>query len=277
MYEFFSRTSPLVLIGCGRMGGAMALGWLKAGVAPDAIYVVAPSAREGRLPGVPAENYLADASELNEDVIPRAMILAVKPQMMDNVLPLLKNKVGADTLVISVAAGVTLAQMERGIGAEAVYVRSMPNTPAAVGAGITGMTAGPDIKEEDKILARELLTATGPTVWVEDEAMMNAVTGVSGSGPAYVFYMVECMAAAGVRNGLPEDVAMQLARQTVIGAGRLMDADEDVPADELRRRVTSPGGTTAAGLNVLMHDQGLGELMFNTVTAARKRGEELAG
>lgn len=277
MKNAFSSDTPLILVGCGHMGRAMAQGWLAAGLAPGALHVVDPVAQAGVLPGVPAENYVTSLEQLTSGLKVRAIILAVKPQSMEAVLPLLADLLDRETLVISIAAGVTLDQMARGIAAEAVLVRAMPNTPAAVGAGITGLTAHPSIKDDQRELARALLSATGPTVWVDLEEQMNTVTAVSGSGPAYVFHLVECMAAAGVREGLSEDVAMQLARQTVIGSARLMEAEADVPAVELRRRVTSPGGTTAAALAVLMDTGGMSDVMRAAVKAARKRGEELAG
>lgn len=277
MHDIFSKDTPLVLVGCGNMGGAMAEGWLAAGLSVDALIIADPTVSEGRIEGVPASNYLDSVTDLAEGTLPRAVVLAVKPQIIDKVLPALTSLVSGDTLVISVAAGVTLEQMQRGIGTDAVYVRTMPNTPAAVGAGITGLTADAGISPENRALACELLASTGATVWIADEALMDAVTGVSGSGPAYIFHMVESMAAAGAAQGLPADVAMQLARQTVIGAARLMEAQPEVPADELRRRVTSPNGTTAAALDVLMGDEGQKPLMSKAVAAATKRGKELAG
>jgi len=277
MKDAFSPEKPLVLVGCGHMGHAMAVGWLKAGLDPAALHVVDPHAAAGAVPPLSEVHLHGALEQLERGLMPRAIILAVKPQIIDGVLPLLAPLVSSETLVVSIAAGVTLDQMARGIDAEAVLVRAMPNTPAAVGAGISGLTAGDDISEGHKELARVLLTAMGPTVWLEHEDMMNAVTAVSGSGPAYVFHLVECMAAAGTREGLPEDIAMQLARQTVIGAARLMDVEEGVSAADLRRRVTSPGGTTAAALAVLMHEGAMPALMLDAVKAARMKGEELAG
>jgi pyrroline-5-carboxylate reductase len=277
MRKDFTPENALVLVGCGHMGRAMAQGWLKAGLDPKALFIADPVARQGSVDSVPAANYIPSLDLMPSGTQVRAVVVAVKPQIMDKVLPSLTGVINGATLIISIAAGVTLAQMARGVGADAVYVRAMPNTPAAVGAGITGVTAGPSISDADKILARELLTATGPTVWISDEDQMNAVTAVSGSGPAYVFHLVECMAAAGARQGLPEDVAMQLARQTIVGAARLMEAEADVSAADLRRRVTSPGGTTAAALEVIMHTGGMPDLMLKAVEAATKRGEELAG
>jgi pyrroline-5-carboxylate reductase len=280
MKNNFSPTCPLVLVGCGRMGHAMAVGWLRAGLDPNALYIVdpdAPSLDTATLPGVPDSNLMIALGMLDKTLDIRAIILAVKPQIMEGILALLAPLVGPRTLVISIAAGVTLGQMARALGTKALLVRAMPNTPAAVGAGITGITARADMDDTDKQLAHFLLGATGATVWIEDESLMNMVTAVSGSGPAYVFHMVECMAAAGVRGGLGEETAMQLARQTLIGAARLMAVEADVPAAELRRRVTSPGGTTAAALDVLMAKDGLADLMVQAIEAARRRGEDLAG
>ncbi|SDE69139.1 pyrroline-5-carboxylate reductase [Kordiimonas lacus] len=277
MVQHFSETSPLVLVGCGHMGRAMAQGWLRAGVPADHLYIVDPQAAPESLPGSKADHFVASAGFLPKGMKARAIVMAVKPQIMNDALPLMAPFIGDGTVVLSVAAGVTLDQMARGTGGKGTCVRVMPNTPAAIGQGISGLTAGSGISEDDRALALELMGATGEAVWIEREDQMDAVTGVSGSGPAYVFYMVECLAAAGVREGLPEDTAMALARQTVIGAGHLMDAETDVEAAELRRRVTSPGGTTAAALNVLMRADGLGQLMSDAVSAARKRGAELAG
>lgn len=274
--QSFSETAPLVLIGCGNMGQAMAAGWLRAGLAPEHFFAVDPFAEPSCLPTVPGDHFVQSAEALPNGLEARVVVLAVKPQMMDETLAQIAPLVGEGTMVMSVAAGVTLHQMQCGIGGRGTYVRVMPNTPAAIGAGISGITADAGASAADKDLARILMRAVGETVWVEEEALMDSVTAVSGSGPAYVFHMVECMAAAGVREGLPEDDAMALARQTIIGAAKLLDAQPDTPAAELRRRVTSPGGTTAAALDVLMQaGSGLGELMSRAVTAARKRGEEL--
>ncbi len=278
MKQYFSEESPLVLVGCGNMGRAMAEGWLAAGVPAEALFVIDPMAKPGALPDVPASNYAGSAAAVPEGLKARVIIAAVKPQMFADVLPGLQPLVGDKTVLISVAAGITLANMKEYLGVPAALVRAMPNTPASVGAGITGVTATPDVSDVDKELALALMASTGAAVWVDDEGLINSVTGVSGSGPAYIFNVVEAMAAAGVKEGLPEEDAMKLARQTVIGAARLMEANPDVPAAELRRRVTSPGGTTAAALAVLMNEEdGLGPLMARAVNAARRRGEELAG
>jgi len=276
--DAFTPGNPLVLVGCGHMGRALASGWLKAGLNPDALYVVDPGANAEVLPQVPSDHFTTSIDQLGNGINTGAVILAVKPQTMDGILPQLAALVDQTTLVISIAAGVTLGQMVRGLNGRAVSVRAMPNTPAAVGAGITGLTAVENITDQQKQQACDLLSATGHTVWIESEDQMNMVTALSGSGPAYVFYLVEAMAAAGVRGGLSEDIAMQLARQTVVGSAHLMDVEKGVPAADLRRRVTSPGGTTAAALNVLMQKEGgMASLMQKAIEAADKRGAELAG
>ncbi len=277
MQHAFTQSNPIVLVGCGNMGRAMARGWLHSDIPANALFIIDPAIADNPLDGAVPQQCISSIDELPKNITAKAVILAVKPQVIDSVLPSVSGIVNEGSLVVSVAAGVTFAQMNRGITASAILIRAMPNTPAAVGAGITGLTAAGAIQLADKELALGLLSATGATVWIESEDQMNAVTAVSGSGPAYVFYMVECMAAAGVAQGLPEDVAMALARQTIIGAGQLMAADSDVPADELRRRVTSPGGTTAAALNELMQDGGLPALMEKAIKAANDRGAELAG
>jgi len=277
MQAIFSADNPLILVGCGHMGRAMAQGWLQSGLQATALYVADPAASASMLPEVPAANFVKAPSDLPHSMTARAIILAVKPQIMNKVLPSVTGVVGPETLVVSVAAGVTLAQMEAGIDKPAQYVRAMPNTPAAVGAGITGVTAANMIVENQEI-ALSLMAATGSSVWIEDESLMDAVTGVSGSGPAYVFHMVEAMAAAGEAEGLDASTAAALARQTIIGAGQLMAHEAAVDAAELRERVTSPGGTTAAALDVLMQEgDGLKSLMRQAVRAATKRGKELAG
>ncbi|MFT4014721.1 MAG: pyrroline-5-carboxylate reductase [Paracoccus sp. (in: a-proteobacteria)] len=255
----------LVLIGCGRMGGALLDGWLKTGLLPQSVHVVEPKPRPDLSAlGICVNGALPEA--------PAVLVIAVKPQMMADVLPRLK--VGADTLVVSVAAGVTMAAYERAFP-EAPIVRSMPNTPAAIGQGITAIIGNSRADAADLDLAQALLSAVGRVVRLRSEDQMDAVTALSGSGPAYVFHMIEAMAAAGVAEGLAPDLALELARATVAGAGALaVHADED-PA-RLRENVTSPGGTTAAGLNVLMNpENGLPPLMRATIAAAAERGREL--
>jgi len=281
MNDKFSHNNPVLLVGCGHMGSALALGWLKAGLDPDALNIVDPALGAGSLPGmlaeVPAANLATSIDALRVNFCPRAIVLATKPQLVADILPSIAGLANKDALVISIAAGITLAQLQEGLSTESALVRAMPNMPAAIGAGITGMAASADTSREQKQLAGALLSAIGETVWISSETLMDVVTAVSGSGPAYVFRLVESMAAAGVEQGLSEDVAMRLARQTVIGSAQLMASETEVQAAELRERVTSPGGTTAAALDILMQsDDGMDALMKKAIAAARKRGSELA-
>lgn len=262
---------PVMLVGAGKMGMALAEGWLDAGLPANNLVLIDPN------PGEAARAFAADNDLVihprAQGLVPNVLVLAVKPQIIGAVIEGLLPVIGPQTLVISIAAGVSIAKLSEGLGSGRV-VRSMPNTPAQIGKGITGAVAGPEVDRADRENANSLLAAAGPVVWFDAEGDLDAVTAVSGSGPAYVFNLVEAMAAAGVAQGLPEHVAMQLARQTVIGAAALMEADS-APASVLRQNVTSPNGTTAAALAVLMADDGLEPLMKRAVDAARKRSEEL--
>lgn len=261
---------PVVLVGAGKMGLALARGWMAGGLRPDRLVLVDPK---------PAEAAVAFATEhgvrLLESplgVLTHVLVLAVKPQIIGEVMAEIQPVVGGYTLVVSIAAGISLASLAEGLGTNRI-VRTMPNTPAQLGKGITGAVAL-TITEDDRLATDALLKAAGEVVWFEDEAMIDAVTAVSGSGPAYVFNMVEAMAAAGEKQGLTPEQAMQLARATVVGAAALLEADA-APASVLRQNVTSPNGTTAAALAVLMAPDGLGPLLDRAVDAARKRSEEL--
>ncbi|MFP9138316.1 pyrroline-5-carboxylate reductase [Devosia sp. XGJD_8] len=262
---------PVMLVGAGKMGLALARGWLDAGLPPSNLLLVDPN------PGDAARDLAEDYGlTLNSEAVglqPNVLVLAVKPQIADTVMATLAPVVGPQTLAISIAAGIDIARLSRGLGMGRV-VRTMPNTPAQIGKGITGAVAGPEVNAQDRDNAEALLRAAGPVVWFDDESQLDAVTAVSGSGPAYVFHLVEALAAAGKAQGLPDAIAEQLARQTVIGSAALLEADPATPA-VLRQNVTSPNGTTAAGLAVLMGDNGLTELIDRTVAAARQRSEEL--
>ena len=265
---------PIVLIGAGNMGGALLTGWLKNGVPGSLVIVVDPN------PSEPMRKMIAEAGASHVTGIPAGvtagvLFVAVKPQVMDAVLPPLKAAVGADTVVVSIAAGKTLASLETHLG-EAAMVRAMPNTPAMVGRGVTGAFANAKVGERQRQLVQNLLKVSGPVEWVPGEADIDSVTAVSGSGPAYVFYLVECMAEAGRKLGLQADLAMRLARETVAGAGELLHQSPD-DASRLRQNVTSPGGTTAAALGVLMAEDGMQPLFDAALEAARKRAQELAG
>ena len=265
----------LVLLGAGKMGGAMLEGWLKGGAEPGRIVAIDPSpppemtallARHGiRLN--PRIDSVADAEVL---------VIAVKPQLMEAALPAVVPLKSSKPLFLSVAAGKTIGYFEGHFGTDAAVVRTMPNTPAAVGRGITAMVGNANVTPQQAALARTLLGAVGDVVGVDTEALIDAVTGVSGSGPAYVFYLTECLARAGAALGLPEDLAARLARATVEGAGELMHRSDLSPAT-LRENVTSPAGTTAAALAVLMAADGLDPLMRGAVAAARRRAAELSG
>jgi len=262
---------PVMLVGAGKMGMALARGWLDAGLPGSSLVLVDPA------PSDAAKDLAADYElTIHAEAVglePNVLVLAVKPQIIGDVMEGLKQAVGPQTLVLSIAAGISIATLSAGLETERV-VRTMPNTPAQIGKGVTGAVAGPDVGTDDRAAVDALLSAAGQVAWFDAEGDLDAVTAVSGSGPAYVFNLVEALAAAGVKQGLPEHVAMQLARQTVIGAAALMEADP-APAGVLRQNVTSPNGTTAAALNVLMADDGLTPLMERAVDAARKRSEEL--
>ena len=262
---------PVMLVGAGKMGLALATGWLDAGMPPGNLVLVDPN--PGDAAKELAQDYELTISTEAVGLLPNVLVLAVKPQVIDGVLVSLLPVIGPHTLVISIAAGIDIARLSRGLGMGRI-VRTMPNTPAQIGKGITGMVAGPDVTAEGRAVAEALLLAAGPVVWLDAESQLDAVTAVSGSGPAYVFHLVEALAAAAKAQGLPDAIAEQLARQTVIGSAALMEADRSTPA-VLRQNVTSPNGTTAAGLAVLMGANGLTELVGRTVDAARVRSEEL--
>ncbi|MEO1687231.1 MAG: pyrroline-5-carboxylate reductase [Pseudomonadota bacterium] len=259
----------IVLLGCGKMGGAMLEGWLAGGLPPSRVCVIDPAPTD-RLQALAAEGLA-----LNPDALPRAdvCLLAVKPQFMADALPAVAALAAQGALFVSVAAGLTIRWFEAALGPASI-VRCMPNTPAAVGKGITALFANDAAGEAGLAAAETLLSAIGETVRLEAEGQMDAVTGVSGSGPAYVFHMIEALAAAGEAEGLSPDLAMKLARATVAGAGALAEAAEESAA-QLRINVTSPKGTTAEGLAVLMPE--LPDLMTRTVAAAAGRSRELAG
>jgi pyrroline-5-carboxylate reductase len=271
---------PIFLVGAGRMGGALLKGWLAQGIEPGRIFVQEPSptpeiaeflrsagVRTGAPPDMPAP--------------PEIIVLAVKPQSMDEVAGAIAPLAGPRTVVLSIAAGRTVASLAAHFTGAAI-VRAMPNTPAAIGRGISALYANAAVTADQAVLCEALMAAAGQTVWLDDEALMDAVTAVSGSGPAYVFLLAECLAEAGEAAGLSAELAAKLARATVSGAGELLARSDLSPAD-LRRNVTSSGGTTAAALRVLMGEDGAGEntrlrdLLRVAVAAAARRSRELAG
>ena len=258
----------LILLGCGNMGSALLTGWLKAGVPPSSVWVIEPN---------PTDWLIGLGTRLNEGLPEEAAValLAVKPQMMGKALPALQALGNGTTLFVSIAAGTTVASFEAALGAKTPVVRTMPNTPAVVGRGITAICRNGQVSDVDMDLARDLMSAVGQVVVLEREDLIDAVTAVSGSGPAYVFHLIEALAAAGEAEGLPADVAMHLARATVCGAGELAFQTVET-ASQLRINVTSPGGTTAAALAVLMDPEaGFPALLKRAVKAAADRGREL--
>jgi pyrroline-5-carboxylate reductase len=264
----------IALVGAGNMGGAMLGGWLAQGVSPGRITVIDPAPADAMREKL-EEQGVRCLGAAPEGFHPDVIVLAVKPQIMGKVLPGVRPMAGPGTLCISVAAGVTIAQLAEGLGANMAIIRAMPNTPALVSRGITVNCPNPHVTGRQRDQADMLMRATGKSEWVGDEALIDAVTAVSGSGPAYVFHLAECMAKAGEAAGLPGDLAMTLARQTVAGAGELLARSEETPA-RLRENVTSPNGTTAAALSVLMGDEAMAKLIANAVTAAKKRSIELS-
>lgn len=258
----------LVLLGCGKMGSAMLAGWLATGLPAGAVWVIDPN---------PSDWLRGQGVHVNADLPkdPAIVLVAVKPQMMDQALPVLKGFGNGGTLFLSVAAGTGIAYYEQVLGDETPIVRAMPNTPAAVSRGITAIIGNRVATAAQLDLAETLLSTVGQVVRLEDESQMDAVTAVSGSGPAYVFHLIETMAAAGASEGLAPELALHLARATVAGAGALAEAADETP-DQLRVNVTSPGGTTAAALEVLMDPQeGFPPLLKRAVKAAADRSREL--
>ncbi len=258
----------LVLVGCGRMGSALLAGWLEGGLPANAVWVLEPH---------PSDWLRGTGVQLNAGLppAPGAVLLAVKPQMMGAALPGLAALGGGGTLFVSIAAGTRIATFEAALGAGTPIVRTMPNTPAMVGRGITALVGNAFVAPDQLALARALMAAVGEVVDLGGEDQIDAVTAVSGSGPAYVFHLIEAMAAAGEAQGLPAGMAMRLARATVCGAGELAYRSDDSAA-QLRINVTSPGGTTAAALRVLMDEtEGFPPLLRRAVQAAADRGREL--
>jgi pyrroline-5-carboxylate reductase len=267
-----SRT--ILLVGAGKMGGALLEGWLALGLDPKYAAVLEPQpSRELTLLAARGLRLNAAASAIGET---SAVIIAVKPQVASEIVPTLASYVGAGTVVVSIMAGQTLGFLEQALSQRAGLVRAMPNTPAAIGRGITVAVPNLRVSGRQRELVHLLLSATGAVEWIDDEALMDAVTAVSGSGPAYVFLLVEALAQAGAAAGLPPDLAARLARATVAGSGELLQRSALDPAS-LRQNVTSPGGTTAAALEVLMGPHGLDELMTKAVAAATQRSRQLAG
>ncbi|HWE78277.1 MAG TPA: pyrroline-5-carboxylate reductase [Pseudolabrys sp.] len=263
---------PLLLTGAGKMGQAMVEGWLARGLNARKLVIVEPKAAR------PVKALVKRGARLNPKTAAAAaaIVIAVKPQTAPEAVPPLAASVGKGTLVLSIMAGRTLRSLEESLPPDTAIVRAMPNTPAAVGRGITVAYANAHVNARQRKLATNLLAAIGKVEWVDDEALLDAVTALSGSGPAYVFLLAEAMAKAGIAAGLPEQLALRLARETVAGSGELLHRS-DLDAAMLRQNVTSPGGTTAAALSVLMAPGGFDALLTAAIAAATRRSRELAG
>lgn len=265
----------LVLAGAGNMGGAMLAGWLERGLDPARIIVQDP-APPAPIRDLLAKHGITSTTKVDStDRPPAVLLIAVKPQIMDDVFPALAKLAGPDTVILSIAAGKTIASFEQSLAKGIGVVRSIPNTPASVGRGITVAAANAHVTPRQKELCDTLLRAIGEVAWVDDEGLIDPVTAVSGSGPAYVFYLTECLAEAGVKAGLAPELAHKLARWTVAGSGELLFRS-DLPAEQLRKNVTSPNGTTFAALQVLMAESGMQPLMTQAIAAATRRSRELA-
>lgn len=276
----FGLGGSIFLVGAGRMGGALLKGWLAQGVEPGRIFVQEPSLPDDIAASIASRGIVTGTPPVLPEP-PAVMVLAVKPQVMDEALAGISACAGPRTAILSIAAGCRIADLAKHFPEGTAIVRAMPNTPAAVGRGISALYANAAATPEQARLCETLMAAVGETVWLDDEGSMDAVTAVSGSGPAYVFLLTECLADAGMAAGLSAELAAKLARATVSGAGELLRQTNLDPA-ELRRNVTSPGGTTAAALRVLMGEESerkgpLAELLRRAVEAASRRSRELAG
>lgn len=266
----------LMLVGGGKMGGALLAGWLETGTSPADVVVVEPAPEAATALARQGVTVVAGRAAVPEGFFPQTVVLAVKPQVMPDIVPVYVEFAGPSTVFLSVAAGRPIQLLQGWLGEDAAIVRAMPNTPAAVRRGMTVACASPRVAAVQKARCENLLRAVGDVAWVDDEALMDAVTAVSGSGPAYVFLLAETLAEAGVAAGLPADLALRLARVTVAGAGELLHRS-DLSAATLRNNVTSPGGTTAAALGVLMGPDGWADIVTRAVAAAARRSRELAG
>jgi pyrroline-5-carboxylate reductase len=264
----------MLLVGCGKMGGAMLRGWLARGVPGSQLYVVDPSPRDLDDIAAAGVTIVTTPAGLPSGFQPAIVLLAIKPQFMDQALPDYRRFAKPQTLFLSIAAGKTLAYLRQQLG-QTTVVRAMPNTPAAVSRGMSVIVRQPNVSAAQLDLCAELLAAVGDITWVDDEDLINAVTAVSGGGPAYVFLMIECLAEAGRQAGLPAEMAMQLARSTVCGSGELAYQSSET-AEVLRKAVMSPKGTTEQAIAVLMAPDGLQPLMTRAVAAATKRSREIA-
>jgi pyrroline-5-carboxylate reductase len=264
-------TGTLVLAGAGKMGGAMLSGWLARGLDASRVAVIEPHPSD-EISALQKKGVRLNPAAKEVGAV-ATLVVALKPQTFREAGAMLKSFAGSSTLVVSIMAGATIAGIEEVCGGS--VVRAMPNTPAAIGRGITVAVAANRVSADQRAVADALLRATGSVEWVDDENLMDAVTAVSGSGPAYIFLLAEELARAGVEAGLPPELATKLARETVAGSGELLHRS-DLASATLRQNVTSPGGTTAAALEVLMGPDGMQSLLTRAVAAATRRSKELA-
>ncbi len=267
--------SSLILVGAGKMGGSMLQGWLAVGMSPQGVTVIDPRASE-EITRLCTERGIA-LNPTTPPAAPDVLVLGIKPQGLEEAAPQVNALLGPQTVVVSILAGKTIDNLRSRMPAATAIVRTIPNLPASIGRGATGAASSPEVTEAQRLMTDALLRSNGVVEWVASEDLIDAVTGLSGSGPAYVFHLVECLAEAGAAAGLPADLAQRLARATVAGAGELLHQSE-LPPETLRQNVTSPGGTTAAALQVLMAEpNSLKALMRDAVAAAKHRAGELSG
>ena len=266
---------PLLLVGCGKMGGAMLSGWCESGIAEAGVTVVEPLGAPN-FAGRADVAVIADAANIADGFDPQVVVFAVKPQQMDSVAPHYARFTAPGTVFLSIAAGTTIGYFEARLGGDAAIVRAMPNTPAAIGQGITVLCPNGNTSDAQAAICHALMLAVGEAVMVSDEALIDPVTALSGGGPAYVFLLIECLAEAGAQSGLPAELSARLALATVAGAGQLALTSDEPPA-QLRKNVTSPGGTTLEALKILMAEDGLQALLTRAIAAATHRSRELAG
>ena len=267
----------ILLVGCGRMGGALLEGWFRRGLNPVDAIVVEPAGRDSVASCTEhrALTVLPHIQDVPSDFHPDIVLFAVKPQVADGIIPDYARFADDQPVFLSVIAGKAADYFRRHLGAKAAVVRAMPNTPAVIGKAITVLYAALAASAVQRRVCEVLMSAVGDVEWIADESLMDAVTAVSGSGPAYVFLLAECMRDAGIASGLPPDLAARLAYATLSGAGAMLEQDNARP-EVLRQNVTSTGGTTASALSVLMTEGGLEQLMARAVAAAAKRSKELA-
>ncbi len=269
-------TQTLVLAGYGKMGEALLSGWLERGMAPSDITIVEPNEETAeKLRAKYDVHTHTEPINIPTTPPPDFIVFAVKPQIMDKVAPKYARFTGPNTIFLSIAAGKPVGYFQKKLGNDAIIVRAMPNSPAAIRRGITVAYPNAYVSDTQRMACDELLKSIGTVEWINNEGMIDAVTALSGGGPAYVFFLVEVMADAGKKAGLPDALAERLARETVSGAGELLRQSDEDP-EILRINVTSPAGTTAEALAILMADDGMGPLMTKAIAAAQKRSEELA-